>query len=124
MLRRWRTLDRRKSEDAASAACVSEVGKAKERVQFVNSVNKKDGWTILGVGDIIVDTAADESCWLFGVGRCFSDEGKPEEDVVEDCEWRIHAAVRQERGDFLSTTGVRARTRLDASSRSLTSASL
>ena len=66
------------SEDAASAAGGFEGGKSKERVQFVNSVNKEEGWASLGVGDI-VDSAADESCWAVGqevdfprrkVGRC------------------------------------------------------
>ena len=50
------------SEDAANAACGFEGGKAKERVQFVNSVNKEEGWASLGVGDITVDSEADESC--------------------------------------------------------------
>ena len=35
------------SEDAASAACAFEGGKAKERVQFVNSVNKEEGLACL-----------------------------------------------------------------------------
>ena len=29
-------------------------------------------------------------------GRFFPDDGKPEEDVAEDCEWRRHAALRRE----------------------------
>ena len=55
----------------AGAACVFEGGKAKERVQFVNSVNNEEGWASLGVGDIIVDSAADESCWPVGQGDAF-----------------------------------------------------
>ena len=46
-------------------------GKAKNRVQFVNSVIKEEDWASLGVGDIIVDSAADESCWSVGQGDAF-----------------------------------------------------
>ena len=84
------------SERTDSVVCDFEDGKAKNRVQFVNSVIKEEDWASLGVGDIIVDSAADESCWPVGKG----DEGKPEEDVTEDCEWRRHAALRRERGNF------------------------
>ena len=50
---------------------VFEDGKAKNRVQFVNSVIKEEDWASLGVGDIIVDSAADESCWPVGQGDAF-----------------------------------------------------
>ena len=36
--------------------------KMRDQVRFVNAVSKKHGWASLGVGDIIVDSAADESC--------------------------------------------------------------
>ena len=51
------------SERTASVVCDFEDGKAKNRVQFVNSVIKEEDWASLGVGDIIVESAADESCW-------------------------------------------------------------
>ena len=60
------------SERTASAACGFEDGKAKDRVQFVNSVIKEEDWASLGVGDIIVDSAADEPCLLVGQGDAFS----------------------------------------------------
>ena len=63
------------SERIASAACGFEGGKAKEPVQFVNSVNQEEGWASLVVGDIIVDSAADESCWPVGQGDAFSTKG-------------------------------------------------
>ena len=59
------------SERTSSAACGFEDGKAKNRVQFVNSVIKEEDWASLGVGDIIVDSAADESCWPVGQGDAF-----------------------------------------------------
>ena len=40
-------------------------------MQFVNSVIKGEDWASLGVGDIIVDSAADESCWPVGQGDAF-----------------------------------------------------
>ena len=78
---RWTMLRRRYEEVVEnSVACGLEGSKAQERVQFVNS-------------------AAEESSshWR---GEMFPDEGKPEEDVVEDFEWRRHAALRSERGVF------------------------
>ena len=53
------------SEESASATCGMEFGLAKMRdqVRCVNAVSRKDGWRSLGVGDIVVDSAADESCW-------------------------------------------------------------
>ena len=59
------------SERTASAACGFEDGKAKDRVHFVNSENKEEDWASLGVGDIIVDSAAYESCWPVGQGDAF-----------------------------------------------------
>ena len=59
------------SERTASVVCDFEDGKAKNRVQFVNSVIKEEDWASLGVGDIIVDSAADESCWPVGQGDAF-----------------------------------------------------
>ena len=55
------------SERSASMVCDFEDGKAKNRVQFVNSVIKEEDWASLGDGDIIVDSAADESCWPAGL---------------------------------------------------------
>ena len=40
-------------------------------MQFVNSVIKEEDWASLGVGDIIVDSAADESCWPVEQGDAF-----------------------------------------------------
>ena len=51
--------------------CAFEDGKAKNQVQFVNSVIKEKDWASLGVGDIIVDSAADESCWPVGQGDAY-----------------------------------------------------
>ena len=99
---RW-TMLRRRGEEVVenSVACGLEGSKAQERVQFVFSVNKDEEWLSLGVGDIILDSAADESCWpVVGEGKCFPDEGKTEEDVAEDCDWRRRAALRIERGVF------------------------
>jgi hypothetical protein len=45
--------------------------KLREEVQYVQAVSKDDGWLSLGVGDIIVDSAADESCWPAGQGDAF-----------------------------------------------------
>ena len=59
------------SERTASVVCDFEDGKAKNRVQFVNSVIKEEDWASLGVGDIIVASAADESCWPVGQGDAF-----------------------------------------------------
>ena len=59
---RWTMLRRRDEEVVEnSVACGLEGSKAQERVQFVTSVNKDEGWLSLGVGDIILDSAADES---------------------------------------------------------------
>ena len=40
-------------------------------VQMVGENNKKGEWVSLGVGDIIIDSAADESCWPVGQGDAF-----------------------------------------------------
>ena len=87
------------SERTAGVVCDFEDGKAKNRVQFVTSMIEEEDWASLGVGDIIVDSAADESFWPAGQGG-FPDEGKPEEDVAEDYKWRRHAALRRERGNL------------------------
>ena len=54
---------RRRDEEVVknSVACVFEGSKAQEMVQFVISVNKDEGLLSLGVGGIMVDSAADES---------------------------------------------------------------
>jgi hypothetical protein len=46
-------------------------GKLKDQVHFVQAVDKEDGLLHLGKGDIIVDSAADESCWPAGQGDAF-----------------------------------------------------
>jgi hypothetical protein len=46
-------------------------GDLKEQVHFVQAVDKDDGLLHLGKGDIIVDSAADESCWPAGQGDAF-----------------------------------------------------
>jgi hypothetical protein len=46
-------------------------GDTKGQVHFVRAVNKDDGLLHLGKGDIIVDSAADESCWPAGQGDAF-----------------------------------------------------
>ena len=58
-------------ERTASAASGFEDGKAKNLVQFVNSVISEEDWASLGVGNIIVDSAADESWWPVGQGDAF-----------------------------------------------------
>lgn len=45
--------------------------KIRERVFIVNSVSQDGEWTSLGKGDIIVDSAADESCWPVGQGDAY-----------------------------------------------------
>ena len=45
--------------------------KMKEDVNFVQAVTKDERWLNLGKGDIIVDSAADESCWPAGQGDAF-----------------------------------------------------
>ena len=40
-------------------------------VQVVGENNKKGEWVTLGVGDIIIDSAADESCWPVAQGDAF-----------------------------------------------------
>jgi hypothetical protein len=46
-------------------------GNLKGQVYFVQAVDKDDGLLHLGKGDIIVDSAADESCWPAGHGDAF-----------------------------------------------------
>ena len=43
----------------------------RENVFFVNAVNHEAEWASLGKGDIIVDSAADESCWPKGEGDAY-----------------------------------------------------
>ena len=43
----------------------------REKVHFVNSVGEDKDWASLGKGDIIVDSAADESCWPVGQGDAY-----------------------------------------------------
>ena len=43
----------------------------REEVKYVQAVSKNGGWLSLGVGDIIIDSAADESCWPAGQGDAF-----------------------------------------------------
>ena len=38
---------------------------------LVRSVDKEDAWVSLGVGDIVIDSGADESCWPEGQGDAF-----------------------------------------------------
>jgi hypothetical protein len=49
-------------------------GDLKEQVYFVQAVDKEDGLLHLGKGDIIVDSAADESCWPAGHGHALPAE--------------------------------------------------
>jgi hypothetical protein len=42
-----------------------------ENVKFVNSVSQDATWMSLGKGDIVVDSAADESCWPVGLGDAY-----------------------------------------------------
>ena len=42
-----------------------------EKVFFVNAVSQDGEWASLGKGDIIVDSAADESCWPVGQGDAY-----------------------------------------------------
>ena len=44
---------------------------AGEKVHFVNAVNQDSGWASLGKGDVVVDSAADESCWPVGQGDAY-----------------------------------------------------
>ena len=45
--------------------------KMKDEVSYVCAVGNKDELMDLGVGDIVVDSAADESCWPVGHGDAF-----------------------------------------------------
>ena len=45
--------------------------KRDEEVHFVRAVGKDEGWLNFGKGDIVVDSAADESCWPAGQGDAF-----------------------------------------------------
>ena len=49
----------------------AEQERIREEVFFVNAVGQDGGWSSLGKGDIIVDSAADESCWPVGQGDAF-----------------------------------------------------
>jgi hypothetical protein len=42
-----------------------------EGVKYVMAVEKGSSWASLGMGDIVVDSAADESCWPVGQGDAF-----------------------------------------------------
>ena len=42
-----------------------------EEVKYVMAVETGSGWASLGMGDIVVDSAADESCWPVGQGDAF-----------------------------------------------------
>jgi hypothetical protein len=42
-----------------------------EQVHFVRAVASKEGYASLGSGDIVVDSAADESCWPVGQGDAY-----------------------------------------------------
>ena len=43
-----------------------------DEVHHVRAASKKDEWLNLGVGDIVIDSAADESCWPVGQGDAFA----------------------------------------------------
>ena len=45
--------------------------KIQEEVVFVQTVDRSETMVSLGVGDIIVDSAADESCWPVGLGDAY-----------------------------------------------------
>ena len=76
---------RRKDEEVGenSVACGLEGSKAQERVQFVISVNKDEGWLSLGVGDVILDSAADESCWPVGRREAFPTKESPRKVLLK-----------------------------------------
>jgi hypothetical protein len=42
-----------------------------EEVAFVQAVEKRGGMVSLGKGDIVVDSATDESCWPVGQGDAY-----------------------------------------------------
>jgi hypothetical protein len=42
-----------------------------EQVSWVQAVNQENMLTDLGVGDIVIDSAADESCWPVGQGDAY-----------------------------------------------------
>ena len=45
--------------------------KAREEAKFVQAVDRSEVMVSLGIGDIIVDSAADESCWPVGQGDAY-----------------------------------------------------
>ena len=48
-----------------------DMGNAKEQVLFVQAVEQGGSVLNLGVGDIVIDSAADESCWPVGQGDAY-----------------------------------------------------
>jgi hypothetical protein len=49
----------------------SVIAKVQEEVGFVCAVGNREEMADLGVGDIVVDSAADESCWPVGQGDAY-----------------------------------------------------
>ena len=47
------------------------IDKIKDEVSYVCAVGNKEELADLGVGDIVVDSAADESCWPIGQGDAY-----------------------------------------------------
>ena len=75
----FEALEEREGEDYEVEECfIGHVGTA-EPESWIRSVDKpiakkkgiKKEWASLGVGDIVVDTAADESCWPQGQGDAY-----------------------------------------------------
>jgi hypothetical protein len=48
-----------------------EYSQGMEDVKYVMAVEKGTSWASLGMGDIVVDSAADESCWPVGQGDAY-----------------------------------------------------
>jgi hypothetical protein len=65
-------LSTRAEADITECGDISEGLKVlREEVQYVQAVQKESGMLNLGKGDIVVDSAADESCWPVGHGDAF-----------------------------------------------------
>ena len=98
---RWKTVSA-----LTGAVCDFEDGEAKNRVHFVNSVMMEEDWASLGVGDIILDSAVDESCWPVGQGDAFPTKVKARRKMLlRTANGGDMQHSRRERGNLSSTDG-------------------
>ena len=60
---------------------------------MIGTTDKKS-WASLGKGDIVVDSAADESCWPQGQGDAFSTKPSKKENYFKDSQRRRDESLR------------------------------